>query len=82
VIPGLNWLVSRIPIRLERGEPGTTLWRGHLTETWWAGLPGAAKAETLITAPTLDTMIPTIAGMYQAPRLDGLAVDLRARPHM
>jgi anti-sigma regulatory factor (Ser/Thr protein kinase) len=58
---------------LRRLWPGTTVWWGHLTQAWWAALPGAAGAETLISAPTMDTLIPGIARTHQASRPTDLA---------
>jgi anti-sigma regulatory factor (Ser/Thr protein kinase) len=58
---------------LRQAWPGTTVWWGHLTEMWWAALPGVLKAENLLSATTLDALIPVVAEKYTAPAPPSLA---------
>ena len=32
--------------------PGTTIWWGHQTRTWWAAFPGATEDDQCVSAPT------------------------------
>jgi serine/threonine-protein kinase RsbW len=52
-----------------RAFPGTSVWWGHLTQAWWAAVPGATNAHDLICAPTRDDLIQSLARTY--PRATG-----------
>jgi hypothetical protein len=49
--------------------PGTSIWWGHLTGTWWAAVPGPTNAHALISAPSRDGLIQTLMRAY--PRAAG-----------
>jgi serine/threonine-protein kinase RsbW len=44
--------------------PGTSIWWGHLTKTWWAAVPGPTNAHGLICAPTRDSLIKSLVRAY------------------
>ena len=58
---------------LRKAWPGTTVWWGHRTETFWAALPAVTEAKDLISAGTLDALIRVVAERYTAGRPTGLA---------
>jgi serine/threonine-protein kinase RsbW len=49
---------------LHRAFPGTSIWWGHLSKTWWAAVPGPTNAHGLICAPTRDSVIHSLARAY------------------
>jgi serine/threonine-protein kinase RsbW len=58
---------------LRRAWPGTTVWWGHRTKAFWAALPRVTEAEDLISAGTLDALIPVVAERYPAAKPADLA---------
>jgi hypothetical protein len=44
--------------------PGTSIWWGHLTKSWWAAVPGSTNAHGLIRDPTLDGLLQALARAY------------------
>ncbi len=71
--PGGHGVMTADIRALRRAWPGTTVWWGHLSEAWWAALPGVTGVEGLISAPTRDALIPILSTAYQALRPAGLA---------
>jgi anti-sigma regulatory factor (Ser/Thr protein kinase) len=56
-----------------RGQfPGTTIWWGHRSGSWWAALPGAIGETGVFHAPTLDVLSTILTGvcpgLCRAPR--------------
>jgi serine/threonine-protein kinase RsbW len=49
---------------IRKAFPGTSIWRGHLTKTWWAAVPGATDAHGLICSPTRDSLLQALARAY------------------
>ena len=49
--------------------PGTSIWWGHLTNAWWAAVPGPTNVHGLICAPTRDNLIQSLVRTY--PRAAG-----------
>jgi anti-sigma regulatory factor (Ser/Thr protein kinase) len=49
---------------IRKAFPGTSIWWGHLTEAWWAAVPGATDAHGLICAPTRESLIQALARVY------------------
>jgi anti-sigma regulatory factor (Ser/Thr protein kinase) len=44
--------------------PGTTIWWGHQTRTWWAAIPGASDAGGLVGAATRGDLRRKLAATY------------------
>lgn len=44
--------------------PGTSIWWGHRTRAWWAAVPGATNAHSLICALTRESLIQSLARSY------------------
>jgi hypothetical protein len=44
--------------------PGTTIWWGHQTRTWWAALPGAIGVNGLVDAPSPGELCQLLAAVY------------------
>lgn len=61
---------------ISKAFPGTSIWWGHLTKAWWAAVPGATNAHSLICAPTRDSLIQSLPRTY--PRAAGGRVNRRA----
>jgi serine/threonine-protein kinase RsbW len=49
---------------IRKAYPGTSIWRGHLTQAWWAAIPGATDAHGLICSPTRDSLIQALSRAY------------------
>jgi serine/threonine-protein kinase RsbW len=49
---------------IRKAFPGTSIWWGHLTKTWWAAVPGPTNAHGLICAPTRDSLIQSLVRTY------------------
>jgi hypothetical protein len=49
---------------VRRAFPGTSIWWGHQTGSWWAAVPGSTNAHALICAPTRDRLIKSLARSY------------------
>ena len=47
--------------------PGTTIWWGHQTRTWWAALPGADRGRACVSAPTRGGLCQLLAATYPSP---------------
>jgi anti-sigma regulatory factor (Ser/Thr protein kinase) len=56
---------------IRRVWPGTTVWWGHVTGTWWAVVPRTAGAAALIDAPTPEVLISKIVGRVAWDRRPG-----------
>lgn len=54
---------------IRKAFPGTSIWWGHTTKAWWAAVPGSTNTHGLICAPTLDSLIHSLARAY--PRAAG-----------
>ena len=57
---------------LRRAWPGTTVWWGHLSQAWWAALPGATRSTGLMSAPTREALIRNLSASYESLHLTGL----------
>jgi len=55
---------------IHKAFPGTSIWWGHLSEVWWAAVPGSTNTHSLICAPTRDSLIKSLVRTY--PRATGL----------
>jgi anti-sigma regulatory factor (Ser/Thr protein kinase) len=49
---------------IRKAFPGTSIWWGHRTQAWWAAVPGATDAHGLLSAPTRDSLLQTLARTY------------------
>jgi hypothetical protein len=61
---------------VRKAFPGTSIWWGHLTGSWWAAIPGPTNVHGLICAPTRDSLIRSLVRAYpraanRAPRCSG-----------
>jgi serine/threonine-protein kinase RsbW len=54
---------------IRRAFPGTSVWWGHLSQAWWAAVPGSTNAHGLICAATRDSLIQSLMRTY--PRAAG-----------
>jgi serine/threonine-protein kinase RsbW len=54
---------------IRRAFPGTSIWWGHLTRTWWAAIPGSTNAHGVICAPTRESLFQALVRTY--PRAAG-----------
>jgi hypothetical protein len=54
---------------LRRKFPATTVWWGHLSQLWWAALPGAIGEDGLVHAPTMGALSALLADVYPASHL-------------
>lgn len=57
--------------------PGSSMWWGHQTQSWWAAVPGPTNVHGLLRAPTPDSLARALVRTY--PRAAGR--DERQRPH-
>jgi serine/threonine-protein kinase RsbW len=58
---------------IRRAFPGTSIWWGHLTKTWWAAIPAPTNVHGLVRAPTRDNLIQSLVRVY--PRAAGVGID-------
>jgi anti-sigma regulatory factor (Ser/Thr protein kinase) len=59
--------------------PGTAIWWGHRSRSWWAALPGAVGEAGVIHAPTLDALSMVLTGAYpDFPPSQGRQLAMRA----
>jgi anti-sigma regulatory factor (Ser/Thr protein kinase) len=58
--------------------PGTSIWWGHATKSWWAAVPGSTNAHALICAPSKDSLIKSLVRTY--PRAAGVDQQHRHSP--
>lgn len=49
---------------IRKAFPGTSLWWGHLTKSWWAAVPGPTNVHSLLRAPTPDSLIQAVVRAY------------------
>ncbi|HEY0937189.1 MAG TPA: ATP-binding protein [Trebonia sp.] len=49
---------------IRKAFPGTSVWWGHLTEAWWAAVPGPTNTHGLICAPTRDSLFHSLVRTY------------------
>jgi serine/threonine-protein kinase RsbW len=49
---------------IRKAFPGTSVWWGHRTATWWAAVPGATNTHGLICAPTRDRLVQSLGRTY------------------
>ena len=54
---------------VRKAFPGSSIWWGHQTRTWWAAVPGSTNAHGLICAPTSAGLIQSLVRTY--PRAAG-----------
>jgi serine/threonine-protein kinase RsbW len=54
---------------IRKSFPGTSIWWGHRSKSWWAAVPGPTNAHGLICAPTRDSLIQSLVRSY--PRAAG-----------
>lgn len=54
---------------IRKAFPGTSMWWGHLTKSWWAAVPGSTNVHGLLCAPARDTLLQALARTY--PRAAG-----------
>jgi serine/threonine-protein kinase RsbW len=54
---------------VRKAFPGTSIWWGHLTQAWWAAVPGSTNAHGLIRASTRESLIQSLVRTY--PRAAG-----------
>jgi anti-sigma regulatory factor (Ser/Thr protein kinase) len=54
---------------VHKAFPGTSIWWGHLTQAWWAAVPGSTNAHRLIRASTRESLIQSLVRTY--PRAAG-----------
>ena len=54
---------------VRKAFPGSSIWWGHQTRTWWAAVPGSTNAHGLICAPTSACLIQSLVRTY--PRAAG-----------
>jgi serine/threonine-protein kinase RsbW len=57
--------------------PGSSMWWGHLTKSWWAAVPAPTNLHGLLSAPTPDSLARALVRAY--PRAAGR--DERRHPH-
>jgi serine/threonine-protein kinase RsbW len=57
---------------IRKSFPGTSIWWGHRTRTWWAAVPGPTDAHDLICAPTRDSLIQSLVRAYPRAATGGL----------
>jgi anti-sigma regulatory factor (Ser/Thr protein kinase) len=62
---GFDAVLADITV-LREAFPGTTIWWGQRTQTWWAALPGAIDASALISSPTRGGLSQALADVYAA----------------
>jgi anti-sigma regulatory factor (Ser/Thr protein kinase) len=44
--------------------PGTSMWWGHVTRSWWAAVPGSTNVHDLLRAPTPDSLSRALVRTY------------------
>ena len=54
---------------IRQAFPGSSIWWGHLSRTWWAAVPGSTNAHGVICAPTRDSLFRSLVRTY--PRAAG-----------
>jgi anti-sigma regulatory factor (Ser/Thr protein kinase) len=54
---------------IRKAFPGTSIWWGHLSQTWWAAVPESTDTHGLICAPARDSLIHSLMRTY--PRAAG-----------
>jgi serine/threonine-protein kinase RsbW len=63
---------------VRKAFPGTSIWWGHATKSWWAAVPGSTNAHVLICAPSKDSLIKSLVRSY--PRAGGVDQQHRLSP--
>jgi hypothetical protein len=63
---------------VRKAFPGTSIWWGHATKSWWAAVPGSTNAHALICAPSKDSLIKSLVRTY--PRAGGVDQQHRLSP--
>jgi serine/threonine-protein kinase RsbW len=58
---------------VRRSFPGASIWWGHRTGAWQAAVPGPTNVHDLISAPTQDSLLRSLAHAY--PRASWSAID-------
>jgi anti-sigma regulatory factor (Ser/Thr protein kinase) len=54
---------------IRKAFPGTSIWWGHLTKSWWAAVPESTGTHRLIRAPARDSLLQCLVRVY--PRAAG-----------